>query len=166
MQTVASCFRHCYHHMHTHTHTLFWDETKRGVGVYVPCLEMKPFQRSVIFLCFSHPDFVHRIDPKLLFLRPYHGSQRGRPNLILCSSNIPQSNITRLRSYHIQRGRAIFFHHSSLLFLFQAFTTAGPFCLSQGFPLLLDRIKGLQSSAYAQFHHEVGGLSKSILWGK
>lgn len=136
------------------------------MGVYVPCLEMKPFQRSIIFLCFSHPDFDCWIDPKLLFLRLYHGSQRGRPNLILRSSNIPQSNITRLRSYHIQRGSVIFFHHFSLLSLFQAFTTAGHFCLSQGFPLLLDRIKGLQSSAYAQFHHEASGLSKSVLWGK
>lgn len=51
----------------------------------------------------------------------------GRPNLILRSSNIPQSNITRLRSYHIQRERAIFFHHSSLLSLFQSSTNAGPF---------------------------------------
>lgn len=93
----------------------------------VCCLEMKPFQTSIICLCSSRPVFVHRIDSKLLFLRPYHGSQRGRPNLILRSSNIPQSNITRLRSYHIQRERAIFFHHSSLLSLFQSSTNAGPF---------------------------------------
>lgn len=97
-----------------------------AVGVSA-CLEMKPFQRSIICLCSSRPVFVHRIDSKLLFLRPYHGSQRGRPNLILRSSNIPQSNITRLRSYHIQRERAIFFHHSSLLSLFQSSTNAGPF---------------------------------------
>lgn len=127
---------------------------------------MKPYQRSVICLCFRRPIFVRRIDPKLLFLRPYHGSQRGGPNLILRSSNIPQSNITRLRSYHIQRERAIFFHHSSFLSLFQSSTNAGLFFLSQGFPLLLDRMKGLQSSADAQFHHEAGGSSKSVLWGK
>lgn len=90
----------------------------------------------------------------------------GGPNLILRSSNIPQSNITRLRSYHIQRERAIFFHHSSLLSLFQSSTNASLFFLSQGFPLLLDRMKGLQSSADAQFHHEAGGSSKSVLWGK
>lgn len=103
---------------------------------------------------------------KTAFLRPYHGS-RGGPNLILRSSNIPQSNITRLRSYHIQRERAIFSHHSSLLSLFQASINAGLFFfLSQGFHLLLDRMKGLQSSADAQFHHEAGGSSKSVLWGK
>ena len=107
-------------------------EEEVGVGgcVCVCCLEMKPFQRSIICLCSSRPVFVHRIDSKLLFLRPYHGSQRGRPNLILRSSNIPQSNITRLRSYHIQRERAIFFHHSSLLSLFQSSTNAGPFFFS------------------------------------
>lgn len=102
------------------------EEEMGGCGC-VCCLEMKPFQRSIICLCSSRPVFVHRIDSKLLFLRPYHGSQRGRPNLILRSSNIPQSNITRLRSYHIQRERAIFFHHSSLLSLFQSSTNAGPF---------------------------------------
>lgn len=106
------------------------EEEMGGCGC-VCCLEMKPFQTSIICLCSSRPVFVHRIDSKLLFLRPYHGSQRGRPNLILRSSNIPQSNITRLRSYHIQRERAIFFHHSSLLSLFQSSTNAGPF-----FPLL------------------------------
>lgn len=52
---------------------------------------------------------------KAAFPGPYRGSQRGRPNLILRSSNIPQSNITSLRSYHIQREAAIFFHHSSPL---------------------------------------------------
>lgn len=100
----------------------------RGGGCgRISCLEMKLFQRSVICLCFRRPIFVRRIDSKLLFLRPYHGSQRGRPNLILRSSNIPQSNITRLRSYHIQRERAIFFHHSSFLSLFQSSTNAGLF---------------------------------------
>lgn len=95
----------------------------------VSCLEIKLFQRSIICLCFRHPVFVRRINSKLLFLRPYHGSQRGRTNLILRSSNIPQSNITRLRSYHIQKERAIFFHHSSLLSLFQSSTNAGLFFL-------------------------------------
>lgn len=56
-------------------------------------------------------------------------SQRGRPNLILRSSNIPQSNITRLRSYNIQRERAILFHHSSPLSVFQSSTNVGLFCL-------------------------------------
>lgn len=153
------------------------EETKGGSGggvrrrrrrsESVPAWKWSHFERSIICLCFRRPVFVHWIDPKLLFLRPYRGSQRGRPNLILRSSNIPQSNITRLRSYHIQRGRAIFFHHSSLLSLLQSSTNAGLFfCLSQGFPLLLDRIKGLQSSADAPFHHEAGGSSKSVLWGK
>lgn len=84
---------------------------------------------SKVYNLFMFPSshFVRRIDPKPLFLRPYHGSQRGRPNLILRSSNIPQSNITRLRSYHIQRERTIFFHHSSLLSLFQSNPNAGLF---------------------------------------
>ncbi len=103
-----------------------------GKGCYgcVSGLKIKPFQRSIICLCFRHPVFVRGINSKLLFLRPYHGSQRGRTNLILRSSNIPQSNITRLRSYHIQKERAIFFHHSSLLSLFQSSTNAGLFFFS------------------------------------
>lgn len=105
----------------------------RGTGVggpgCVPCLEMKPFGRSIICLCSCCPVFVRQIDSKLLFLRPYHESQRRRPNLILRSSNIPQSNITRLRSYHIQRERAILFHHSSPPSPPQSSTNAGLFSL-------------------------------------
>lgn len=128
---------------------------------------MKQFKRPIICLCFCRPVFVRRIDSKLLFLRPYPRSQRRRPNLILCSNNIPPSNIARLRSYHVQRERAIFFYHSSPLSLLQSSANAGLFSPpSQGFPLLLGRMKGLQSSADARLRHEAAGSSKSVLWGK
>lgn len=109
--------------------SLRWEEGEGGPGC-VSCLEMKQFKRSIICLCFCRPVFVRRIDSKLLFLRPYPRSQRRRPNLILCSNNIPQSNIARLRSYHIQRERAIFFYHSSPLSLLQSSANAGLFFAS------------------------------------
>lgn len=85
---------------------------------------------SIICLCFCRPFFfflfiyfsVCAVDrfkaafPEALSRQP--GGGGGGPNLILRSSNIPQSNITRLRSYHIQRdGGGQYFSIILLLFL-------------------------------------------------
>lgn len=85
--------------------------------VGVSCLEMKPFQRSIMYLCFHRPVLSAGLIQSCFssgFIVEARGWGGRGGNLIPLSSNIPQSNITRLRSYHIQRGRAIFSHHSLL----------------------------------------------------
>lgn len=76
-------------------------EYGRGGPGCVSCLEMKPFQRSIICLCFCRPVFVRRIDSKLLFLRPYHGSQRGetQSNSVLQQYSTKQYNQAAIISH-------------------------------------------------------------------
>lgn len=113
-------------------------------------------------LCFRCTVFVCWIDPKLVFLRLYHGKpeRETQSNSALQQYSTKQYNqavdhiTSKRQEQYFSIILLLFLSSNPLLMLafFFLLPPPPPSPSSQGIPLLLNRMKGLHSSADAQFH--------------